>query len=190
MKSSLKNGFRYVEIDLRKSLDGQYFGAHKYKEFNAKVGNPKRWMIPPTEAGIKESKIDGKYSPILLKELPALLKEYPDAYLVTDKARDFKALLKEFPYPERLIVEVSDRAQYYDALKAGILYPVMQSSDFDAALKDGIKRVVISKIAWDAKKAESYIAKGGQVFVASFEKLQEIPADMHRKGVFVYLDEK
>lgn len=190
VNNSLKNGFHYVEIDLRKSLEGHYFGAHKYKEFNALVGNPKRWMIPPTEAGIKESKIEGKYTPILLRELPNLLKAHPDAYLVTDKARDFKALLKEFPYPDRLVVEVSNRAQYYDALKAGILYPVMQSSDFDSTMKEGIKRVVISKNAWDSQKAENFIAHGGQVFVASFKTLQEIPDDMRRKGVFVYLDQK
>lgn len=46
-----------------------------------------------------------------------------DFILVTDKIADYELLLKEIPFPERMIVEVFSPEDYLKALKSGIRYP-------------------------------------------------------------------
>ena len=188
--SALDQGYRFIELDLRKTLDGKYFAAHKIKEFNALTGNSYRFLIPPTSSSVRESKINGQLTPLLLSDVAEILKKYPDVFLVTDKARDFKALVQEFSNTDRLIVEVSDLGQYYDALKSGVKYPVMQCSDYAKAQKYQVNRVVVSNNVAMTQNASRYLENGGHIFVASFPKLSDVEPRFHRKGVLVYVDEK
>ena len=120
---AIDNGFRFIEVDLRKTLDGHYFAAHRYNEFNDMTGHAGLRFLPPTAQGVRERKIFGRYTPLLLTDIAEILKGHPAVVLVVDKARDFDLLIEEFPYPEQMIVEVSSLGQYYAALAAGIRYP-------------------------------------------------------------------
>ena len=67
------------------------------------------------------------------------MQKYNDIYLVTDKIQNFKSLLKQIPFRDRIIVEVFGRENYIDALKTGIKYPLMSLSgsieDSEQAIK-------------------------------------------------------
>lgn len=44
---AIDDGYRFIEFDLRLSLDGHYFGAHYIDDFNHNTGHPYQWLIPP-----------------------------------------------------------------------------------------------------------------------------------------------
>lgn len=125
---SIAAGCRFIEIDFKETLDGKIFGAHSTREFRRRTGLPALGHFPPTTEEVRGAKIDGKYTPLFLTDIYEILKAHPDVYLVTDKTRDYDALLEQFPLPEQLIVETFELPQYYRALKAGILYPTFAGS--------------------------------------------------------------
>lgn len=120
---SIAYGYKFIEIDFKETIEGELFGAHSTREFRERTDLLNIGHIPPTNAQVRKSKIDGKYTPLFLRDIYEILKEHPDVYLVTDKSRAYKAMLEQFPLPQQLIVETFLPGQYYRALKAGILYP-------------------------------------------------------------------
>ena len=57
-------------------------------------------FLPPTRKRVEESLIHGSLHPLFLEDACRIRRE-KDAWLVTDKARDFGALLKACPMPDR-----------------------------------------------------------------------------------------
>lgn len=186
---ALSDGWRFIEIDLRKTLDGVYFGAHRVKDFNRLTGHPWLYEIPPTAHQLKERKLYGRFTPLLLTEAAELLKDRPDVYLVTDKASDFTQLLAEFPYPERLIVEVRTPAHAAAARKAGIRHVALSTQDFALAQQNGIDIVVTPPEAAATPEAQRFADEGGLVLAASFASAEDAPEALRRRGFFVYADE-
>lgn len=127
LERALRDGYRFVELDLRKTIGGDYFAAHRYREFYEMTGGATFTFLPPTRKRVEESLLHGSLHPLFLEDACRILRE-KDAWLVTDKARDFGALLKACPMPERMIVEVSSLNQYFAALDAGIRYPALRST--------------------------------------------------------------
>ena len=126
LERALRDGYRFVELDLRKTIGGDYFAAHRYREFYEMTGGATFTFLPPTRKRVEESLLHGSLHPLFLEDACRILRE-KDAWLVTDKARDFGALLKACPMPERMIVEVSSLNQYFAALDAGIRYPALNT---------------------------------------------------------------
>lgn len=66
-------------------------------------------------------------------DITSFLRRYPHVVLVTDIIQNYSLLLKEIPFPDRMIVEITggDTAvglfNYYNALKKGIKYPAFSS---------------------------------------------------------------
>ena len=56
------------------------------------------------------------------------MQKHKNLTLVTDKIRDFSLLLKEIPFPERMIIEIFHLDEYRKALQAGIPFPAFQVS--------------------------------------------------------------
>lgn len=55
--NAIAEGFRFIEIDLRKTLDGHYFAAHRYDEFEEITGRTGMGLIPPTAKDVRSRKI-------------------------------------------------------------------------------------------------------------------------------------
>lgn len=125
---SIALGYKFIEIDFKETIEGELFGAHSTREFRERTDLLDIGHIPPTNAQIRKSKIDGKYTPLFLRDIYEILKNHPDIYLVTDKSRAYEAMLEQFPLPQQLIVETFMPTQYYRALKAGIWYPTFLGS--------------------------------------------------------------
>ena len=192
--NAIAQGFHFIEVDLRKTLDGHYFAAHRYDEFDEiTTGKAGMGIIPPTAADVRSRKIFNRYSPLFLTDIADILKEYPDVFLVTDKARDFDLLVKEFPLTDQMIVEVSSVGQYYAALNAGIRFPVLNRIEFDDIKRFNIGMIVVNPavLAIHEQAIRRYVGKGNGVLVASYptsvsvpQKYQDIP------NLMFYVDKK
>ena len=184
---AIEDGYKFIEIDLRKSLGGSYFGAHKITEFNEITGHKLWSIIPPTLKQIKSRKIYNKFTPILLTEIAEILKEHPDVVLVTDKAEDYKQILKEFPLKEQLVVEVTSFYKYIKARKAGIKYVALNTADFDFVRENNISMVVTTTNV-DLEEANRYTEEGNNVLIATYAKSNLVPSIINKRNFFAYID--
>lgn len=122
VQDSLKKGFRFIELDLSETSDGHILGAHDWKHFNSLTNGNNASGLPLSLDEAKNLKINGKYT-VLTGDAIRELMNSNQFILVTDKIRNYKLLLEEIPFPERIIVEVFSPYEYYKALEAGIKYP-------------------------------------------------------------------
>ena len=77
----------------------------------------------------KNNKVNGKWDPISAENIRHLMERYPNWMLVTDKIQDFDLLLKEVPFPDRLVVEVFSVEDYVRALHCGIKFPMFSAKN-------------------------------------------------------------
>ena len=147
--NSLERGFQFIEIDMLETSDNHIIGGHDWKHFKSITGLRDTADKPLPLSTAKNQKIKQKYTVISGEEIATIMKEHPDLILITDKIRNYKLLLQEIPYQNRMIVEVFSPQDYLKALRAGIKYP--------AYCVWGIKQLGIAKqfnfpiITMDAK---------------------------------------
>lgn len=122
-RDSIAQGFRFIEFDLLVTTDGHLVGGHTWSELKRMAHLPEG-EEPLSLAEVVEKSRPGEFSPVTAKDICRLLEENPDLMVVTDKIVDYELLLREIPYPDRLIVEVYDGAYGYQrAIAAGVRYP-------------------------------------------------------------------
>lgn len=122
---SLNKGFRFIEIDMIETSDGHILGGHDWKYFKSLVNIYIQDTSdrPLSIDEVSTLKINGKYKILTGSSIYTLMKDHPQFILVTDKIRNYTLLLKEIPFPERIIVEVFSPSDYRRALQEGIKYP-------------------------------------------------------------------
>lgn len=67
----------------------------------------------------------GRYGVLTSEDLNALLSEHDEMWLVTDKAKDYSALLRQIPFPQRMLVEVFSHRGWRQARAADVVYPAL-----------------------------------------------------------------
>lgn len=185
--NAFKTGFRFIEVDLRRTLDNQYFGAHRIKEFNEVTGRSERWILPPTTDALRDVAIDGRLTPLLLTDLVPFFAGHPERILVTDKANRYRKLLDEFPLPEQLLVEVGNINEYVAAKLAGILNVAVATHDAELVRRYGIELVVVSPKLSEGELLDLREA-GAQILVASYDDCDAVPEETRRLASLVYVD--
>lgn len=187
LAASLEGGFRFIELDLRRTLDNRYFAAHRVKEFNAMTGYPENFEIPPTSSDVRERTIEGKFTPILLEDLVPVFEKHPERVLVTDKANRYRKLLDEFPLPDQLLVEVRNVDQYVAAKLAGVPNVAVDTADPDVVRRYGIELVVVSAdLPAEALKALS--DTGAKVLLSTYGNCNDIPEFARELASLAYVD--
>lgn len=187
LAASLEGGFRFIELDLRRTLDNRYFAAHRVKEFNAMTGYPENFEIPPTSSDVRERTIDGKFTPILLEDLVPVFEKHPERVLVTDKANRYRKLLDEFPLPDQLLVEVRNVDQYVAAKLAGVPNVAVDTADPDVVRRYGIELVVVSADL-PAEALKSLSDTGAKVLLSTYENCNDIPESARELASLAYVD--
>ncbi len=174
---SLKNGFRFIELDLRVTLDGHYYGAHYNDDFNAQTGHPHQWIIPPTASQVKERKILDRFTPLLLTDVAKIMAEHPQMFLVIDNGNDYAKMLSECPYPERMAVEVVNYAQYVSARVAGFKYVALGNNiEKETVEKLGIKILVVNHaVNPEDPVIKKFLAEGGLLMISGVDHARNIP---------------
>lgn len=122
VQDSLKKGFRFIELDLSETSDGHILATHDWNHFNSLTNGNNASGLPLSLDEAKNLKINGKYT-VLTGDAIRELMNSNQFILVTDKIGNYKLLLEEIPFPERIIVEVFSPDEYRKALEAGIKYP-------------------------------------------------------------------
>lgn len=187
IQNAIAQGYKFIEVDLRKTLDNHYYGAHKTREFNEATDHEEYWIIPPTSGEVRERELPGGLTPVLLADLVPIFREHPDVMLVTDKASDYRKLLEEFPLPDQLLVEVGSPHEYAAAKLRGIRNVAANTDRPENVLEHGYEMVVVRAGA-SAETMAELKAAGAELLVASFEDCDDIPDHVRAYGSLVYVD--
>lgn len=174
VEGSIKEGRKFIEIDLLETTDGKYIAGHDWELVNKMVG--RSGDKPMSSEEFLSAKLYGKYTPMGEKQIVELFEKYPDWIMVTDKSRDVTKIARTFPYPDRMIVQVFGLVGYMKALKLGLKYPTLR-------LKGGRRGVKeIYKVFMDWINVKSVIL--GE---KSFDKNRKYIKELHDKGITVIL---
>lgn len=123
VKAAIDNGFKFIELDLIKTSDGHVVAAHDWAMFNQYTGHYELKDEAPTLEEFSSRRLAGKYTPLAFADVVEIFSKNPNLILVTDKIKDYKFLSENFPFPDRLIVEVFSVPDFFKALEVGIKYP-------------------------------------------------------------------
>ncbi len=124
VQASVRDGFRYIELDLRLTTDKRIVAVHDWEELNTLTQSASKGPMSLEE--FTRSRIYGQYTPLDGAAINDIFLADPRLCLVTDKLDDFDALLAQLPIPQdRLLVEVFSYAKYAQALRKGIRHPML-----------------------------------------------------------------
>ena len=184
IEQAIRLGHRFIEIDFKATIGGELYGCHSKREFNARTG--RKWLghIPMTVGMVQNVKIDGKFTPIFMREIYEILKNHPDIYLVTDKVTDYDAIIEQFPLPDQLIVETFEPNQYYEALAKGIKY-VTFAGPYEEMIKVRATLAVMTEQAWQDPKIRQWVKDGN---TAMFLKQEDYDKHDFPIGTLAYSD--
>lgn len=82
-ETNYAKGTRVFEIDLQMTTDGKFALVHEWDQYHTKLTDINEWGAVDSQT-FKETKLYGKYTPLLLDDVLQLMKEYCDFYLVID----------------------------------------------------------------------------------------------------------
>ena len=125
MNLSYKKGFKLFELDIIKTMDGQFVAAHDWKQWAKKSGY--KGKTPPDKKTFLSMPIGDGFTPMDMTLINDWFAKHPDAILITDKVNDPEAFIPQFIDPSRLMMELFS---------------------FDAAKKAqelGVKEVILSE---------------------------------------------
>lgn len=174
VERSIKQGRKYVEIDIIETSDGHYVAAHDWKLVNKMLGKERSKPLSLNE--FKNAKLYDKYTTMSIKDVAELMEKYPDWYLLTDKIRDIDYLKENLYYPDRMIVQTFGLLGYFKALKLGFKYPVLRLKGG----RRGIKEIYKFFMDWGN-------IKGVILGEKSFNKNKDYIGKLHNNGVSVIL---
>ena len=174
VERSIKQGRKYIEIDIIKTSDGHYVAAHDWELVNKMIG--KKGDNPLSLNEFKNIKLYNKYTTMSVKDVAELMEKCPNWYLLTDKIRDIDYLKENLYYPDRMIVQTFGLLGYFKALKLGFKYPVLRLKGG----RRGIKEIYKLFMDWGN-------VKGVILGEKSFNKNKDYIGKLHNKGVSVIL---
>lgn len=134
-EDSVRKGFKFIEIDLLETIDGHLVGGHGWADLSKLTGKPVSELQNMPLCELKKLRLNGTMHLLCGADISSYMGRYPHLVLVTDIIQNYSLLLKEIPYPDRMIVEITGGNtargvyNYYDALKTGIKYPAFSAGD-------------------------------------------------------------
>ena len=196
---SYSKGYRLFEIDLSETSDGVWVCRHNWKESLGQWEGGGKKILTAKE--FLSTPIYGKYTPMSLKDLFVLLKDYPDAYVLFDSkkysARNYSNTLKDYreyiniakeagaaDTLKRIIPQVYNESMY-SAVKTFKVFPaylyslwqdypvsqLVQIADF--CKKNGIYGVTISRTNWSKEVQKLFSDRGIFLYVYTVNQLSE-----------------
>jgi hypothetical protein len=136
IESSIRRGYRMIELDLQVTTDGVLVAAHDWKSFRQWTGRGPEAISdePMSLAQFKSNPIYGRYTPLDEVTIRAIFLRHPELILVTDKIADFPRLVRAFPFQERVIVEVFSPQDVALAKASGVANPMLSIGNLEASL--------------------------------------------------------
>ena len=190
--ASFQRGYKYIELDLLRTIDGRIIAAHDWqrlKNLTGIEGNISGLTFNEIQQMIK---LQGGVSPLSDQEILDFFVKHPDMYLVTDKLNDFALMAKIFaPIKNRMIVEVFSAYAYKTAKQNGFLYVaynISNKADFNKVLTNRYNLVTIHLPF--ARKYENEVKKlrklGIKTMLFTAENIEKIEKNSDIGDVFYY----
>lgn len=118
--NSLKNGIKYIELDLLMTKDNVLVAAHDWVTFRELADISPLIDNPLTSEEVANIKFKEDLTPLIGEEIVNLLIEFPELILVTDKISDSKIIQHYFgDFHNRVIVECFTQEDYNILTDAG-----------------------------------------------------------------------
>ena len=126
---SLKNGYKYVELDLALTTDSTLVCIHDWPNFHKRlVGDSIE--TPISTSDFLEKRILGRYKPLTLQQAIEIQKKHP-YIIVTDKISDTKILNREITQNRhQVMVEAFTISDYVELKQSGYV-PMISIWTFD-----------------------------------------------------------
>lgn len=190
-RENYKKGHRVFEVDLQMSADNVLVAAHE---------------LPLTDKGklmtakqFKKSKIRGKYTPLLFRDIVRLMVKYPDIYLVTDtKETQPQNIKKQFAYivetakeiePQvltRIVPQIYNEEMFDIIMKLynwdSMIYTLYALSDFsekevvDFAYREGIQVITTNTAKAQPLFLHELFERDLMVYMHTYNSLTEVAA--------------
>lgn len=105
VQSSIKKGFKFIELDLLETSDGDLVAAHDWKTFHKITGYPAQNNAISSKE-VKGRKIFKNQTVLTSSEIKEIFMQNPELFLVTDKIRNINIIKEKFStFLDRVIVE-------------------------------------------------------------------------------------
>lgn len=189
---AIENGFRLIELDFIMTADRRLVAAHDWKNWRKESGST---LEHPTLEEFLAVPVFGKWTPMSFADVVAVFREHPELILVTDKTKHFHYLANEFPFPDRLLVEVFSEADLRRAKAAGIRYPMpstlWERKDFESLIKvHGLKFLALHTRSVEREAAKIRRARelGACTFAFSTNEEAFVAKNLTRDLFGVYTD--
>ena len=170
---SYKNGFRKFEIDIIKTSDGIFVGAHDWEHW--KKNTNYEGDLPPTHKEFKKYKFHNQFLSLDLDDINDWFADHPETILVTDKVNTPAEFSKLFVDKNRLVMELFTIEALQEGLNSNILSAMPTWG-------------IISSM--EGNKVQKLIEMGVKDIAASRRVIQEnIPLlqELHKQGIKVYV---
>lgn len=127
---SIRNGIKYIELDLQLTSDGKLVAVHDWKDFRKMTHNSDSCSDCPLDyETFRKSLIYGKYHPLTCDDINSIFVKYPDVYLVTDKFSDPYILDHNLNrIKNRMFVECFTEKDYDNCKEHGFGVPMISSA--------------------------------------------------------------
>ncbi|MDO4276074.1 MAG: phosphatidylinositol-specific phospholipase C/glycerophosphodiester phosphodiesterase family protein [Eubacteriales bacterium] len=186
-----EKGFRLFEVDLTKTSDGMWVCRHSWNSSLGQWEGDKKQVL--SAETFLSTPLYGKYTPMSLKELFLLLKDYPDAFILLDSkqysVRNYQRTLEDYSeYVEiakavgaervlgQLIPEIYNEAMFSGAVLMGEFPTYMYSLWQKYSVKElktiarfckekGIPAATINEKYWSEKVQKIFDDQGILLYI-------------------------
>lgn len=159
---SIKNGYKFIELDLALTADSVLVAVHDWKEFNEITGFPLKKDTVPSYADFTKRMIYEKYTPLSAEMINGIFLNDTTLYLVTDKISNPQIIGQNFPHLKQRIVVEAFSYDDYTTLRDEKYFRVLYSrlaSDFYVNIKKHLLFHYVNqgyKIEWIAAPPETF----------------------------------
>lgn len=123
VEHSIRKGLKSIEVDLRQTSDGRFIGQYDEARFRAAGVDDTSKLAPDDLFALK---LYGKYHPVSADDLNRIFLADTSLVLVTDKTRNYSALMAKFRFQDRIYVETFTVIQFLQARMQGIANPMLR----------------------------------------------------------------
>lgn len=176
VQNSIKDGYKFIELDLALTADSILVAVHDWREFNEMTGYPQKNDTIPTFEEFTKRCIHGKYTPLSATMINSIFLGDTTLYLVTDKISNPEILDQNFPnLKQRMVVEAYGYNNYTTLCDDGyfrVLY-----SRYDTQFYENIIKHMLFHYLYDGHKINWISTHAGNItieFLKNCSKYTEV----------------
>ena len=193
LNSGYDKGFRLFELDISRTLDGEFVAVHDWEQWSQMSGY--KGALPPRLAEFKSRKIYNSFTPLDMKGINEWFASRPDAVLITDKINSPREFSERFVDKNRLMMELFSWEAIAEARTHGVTAMATDKLlvDVDKIKEFGVSYGVADFVPFNKALAKKLSESGVKIYAFLLDKnaADENFALCHLDGYFygIYADD-